>query len=87
MTYEEAKEQNRKANEEYDEVAKNLSKFERNAIGLVPNHVRETPEYREAYKQERAAFARLRKSNDWFLKNFKKEYLADRAKRRLNGSK
>ncbi|PGT89852.1 hypothetical protein [Bacillus thuringiensis] len=83
MTYEEAKAHNRKLDEEYDNASKNIRKFERNAMGLTPDHVRETQEWKDADKRERLAFANLRKFNAWFLKEFKKEYLTERGNKRL----
>lgn len=84
MTYEEAKEKKIQINEEYDIASENIRQFERNAMGLIPDHIRESEEYKDADYQERLAFAKLRKFNEWFLKNFKKEYMKERSAKRFN---
>ncbi len=42
----------------------------RNAIGLLPDSIRLTPEYQEAKRASDAAFARLRHFNAWYVKAF-----------------
>lgn len=83
MTYEEAKEYKQKINEEYDNASENIRKFERNDMGLIPDHIRESQEYQDADYQERVLFAELRRFNSWFLKNFKKEYMKERNAKRF----
>lgn len=51
-------------------------------MGLTPDHVRATSEYKSAKAQLDAAFAALRSANTFLFKNFKKELRAERAIRR-----
>lgn len=83
MTYLEAKEMKSKLQEKYDATSKELEKFNkyRISMGIVPDHIRETPEYQKAAKEYDLAFAEIRNFNGWFVKAFKKEYAADRRKR------
>jgi hypothetical protein len=47
-------------------------------MGLTPDEVRQTPEYRAAQDQYRAAFRRLQEYNRWFCKLFKNEIRTER---------
>jgi hypothetical protein len=55
--------------------------FPRGAMGLPPESVRLSPEYRTAKARTAKAFARLREFNAVFTKRFAKELRAERAKR------
>jgi len=55
--------------------------FPRGAMGLTPESVRMSPEYRSAKARTDKAFARLRTFNAVFTKRFAKELRAERAKR------
>jgi hypothetical protein len=59
---------------------KTFNKY-RIAMGIVPDHIRETPEYQTAKKAVDKNFAELRNFNQWFVKTFKKEIQADRRNR------
>jgi hypothetical protein len=50
-------------------------------MGLVPDRIRETPEYQTVKKAVDKNFAELRNFNGWFVKTFKKEIQADRRNR------
>lgn len=55
--------------------------FPRGAMGLPPESVRLSPEYRAAKARTDKAFARLRAFNAVYVKRFAKELRAERAKR------
>lgn len=78
MNYEQAKSHKRDLNILVEEASKKLQRFEKNELGLVPNHIRETEEYQNAKEKYEMLFDTLRKFNTWFMKEFKKEYARDR---------
>ncbi|MEM9524066.1 MAG: hypothetical protein AAF982_08750 [Pseudomonadota bacterium] len=51
-------------------------------MGLTPDHVKATPEWRQAKAAFHAAEAKLKKFNGAFVKTFKKEIKADIQARR-----
>jgi hypothetical protein len=55
-------------------------------MGLTPDHVRATPEWRAAKARSKAAFAALQAFNIVFTRMFAKELRAQRAARRGGGS-
>lgn len=73
MTYEEAKAHKQKLNEEVDRYSKILNSFEKGNIGLTPDHIKESPEYKEADKAFKIAFSNLRDFNAWYVKEFMKK--------------
>ena len=80
MNYEEAKtyRNEMEARHKIDTITiKAFDKY-RNNIGIVPDHIRETPEYQNASQACDRNFAELRNFNGWFVKTFKKEIRADR---------
>jgi ABC-type branched-subunit amino acid transport system ATPase component len=84
MTYEEAKAFQNQLNEKLDDVTKIFKeKFDQHkgAMGIVPDHIRETPEYQTIKKEIDRSFQALRNFNQWYVKQFKKEILADRKNR------
>lgn len=85
MTYEEAKLRKQELEDMVDTVGLKLKEFEKygkSSLGTTPDHVREMPEWIIAKKEFDQAFAELRNFNGWFVKTFKKEYVADRNKKR-----
>lgn len=60
-----------------------VSGSERGTFGLTPDHIKATPEWKEAFKEERNAFANMREWNMMVARKFKKElrdlYNANRA--------
>lgn len=58
-----------------------LNAFPRNAIGLVPQVVRMSPEYRAAKTAYDQAFAALRDFNAGYTKTYKRELAAERKAR------
>lgn len=85
MTYEEAKACKQVLENKNNNDSDNLKKFDeyRNTIGIVPDHIREIPEYQALKKTFDQSFAELRNFNGWYVKTFKKEIQADRRKRRI----
>ena len=57
---------------------KALSGGERGPMGLTPDGIKQTPEWKSAYHLERQAFERLRKHNAYMVKTFKKEMREER---------
>jgi hypothetical protein len=49
------------------------------SMGLTPDHVRATSEYKRAKADLDTAFSNLRTANSFLVKNFKKELRAERA--------
>jgi hypothetical protein len=83
MNYEEAKAFREEMEARHKIDLNNLKTFNkyRIAMGIVPDHIRETPEYQTAKKAVDKNFAELRNFNQWFVKTFKKEIQADRRNR------
>ena len=50
-------------------------------MGLTPDAVKATAEWRELRAESAAAFQRLRTFNAWYVRTFKREIAADRAQR------
>lgn len=84
MNYEEAKafKQNleEKNNNDSDNL-KAISKQEKTTMGLTPDHIMVLPEWKIAKNAFERSFAELRNFNGWFVKNFKKEYAAEKRNR------
>lgn len=73
MNFEEAKahkEELDSINRKHSEV---LQQFETNSIGLVPDNIRTTPEWKQAKQDFDHSFSELRKFNTWFVKEFRKK--------------
>ncbi len=65
-----------------DRASDALDVFPKGAMGLTPDAVKFSPEYRVAKAVYDAAFAEQRRFNAWFLKTFSAEIKAERAQRR-----
>jgi hypothetical protein len=59
-----------------------LKKFPRDAMGLTPNDVKESREFKHAMGQFDYAFAKLRLFNAGFTRRYKREMLAEHKKKR-----
>lgn len=81
MNYIEAKQIADRLNAESSALGAVLESFPRNAVGLVSDEVRVTPEYQQAKAAFDRSFARLRAFNAVFVKQYKRERAADRAAR------
>lgn len=54
-----------------------LSSFPKSAIGLTPDHIKKTSQYKEARMAYDKASATLRKYNTWYTKAYENEIRAD----------
>ena len=81
MNYEEAKLRKQELEEKNNEHSVRLNTFEKNSLGMTPDHIRELPEYQKAKQDFDRSFAELRNFNGQYVKMFKKEIQADRRKR------
>lgn len=83
MNYEEAKSYRDEMEKRHKIDLDKIKEFDKYkiAMGIVPDHIRETPEYQIAKKAVDNNFAELRNFNQWFVKTFKKEIQADRRNR------
>ena len=63
-------------------TGKAMDAFPRNAMGLTPDNVRATPEWRAAKAASDTAFQQLRNFNSVYTKTFAKELRKERATRR-----
>lgn len=82
MTREEAEIRKKELNDECDVASENLQRFERNAMGLVPDHVRATQDYQDADKRFKVAFSNLREFNAWYVKEFRRKRTGGKRKSR-----
>lgn len=80
-TYEEAKAESALVEKEMFEAQAAIDAFPRGPMGLTPDAVRATPEWRAAKTRVDKAFARLRAFNAVFVKRFAKELRAERDER------
>ena len=88
MTYEKAKETKdflTKINDEHSQALRKFLELGEDEVlkGLPKKEIRESKEYQECVAKFNSSFKQLKEYNKWFLKNFKKEYLKDRSKKRL----
>jgi hypothetical protein len=83
MNYQEAKLYRDEMEKRHKIDSDKLKEFDqyRIAMGIVPDHIRETPEYQILKKAVDKNFAELRIFNGWYVKAFKKEIQADRKNR------
>jgi GNAT superfamily N-acetyltransferase len=71
---------------EVDKHAKVLQGYPTGEMGLVPDNIKSTPEFKTHKQNYNAAFQNLRNFNSSFTKTYKKEIAADRAAK-LKGPK
>jgi len=81
MNFEEAKLHKHELEEINKGYSAKLNTFEKNSMGMTPDHIRETLEWQKAKKDFDDSFAKLRNFNGWYVKAFKKEIQTDRRKR------
>jgi hypothetical protein len=83
MDYQEAKEYRANMEKRHKVDSDKIKEFDKYRItmGIVPDHIRETPEYQTAKNAVDKNFAELRNFNTRFVKQFKKEIQADRHNR------
>lgn len=88
MDYQEAKMRKQELEEINSEHSARLNTFDKNHLGMTPDHIRDTSEWKQAKKDFDQSFAELRNFNGWYVKTFKKEIQSDRRNRfakRYNG--
>lgn len=51
----------------------------RNEMGLVPDYIRNSPEYQKAKNEYNQSFQQLRNFNGWFVKEFRKKKKAKKS--------
>ncbi|PLS18937.1 hypothetical protein CVD28_00625 [Bacillus sp. M6-12] len=73
MNLEEAKAHKKELDLINQKHSKILQQFETNGMGLVPDNIRATPEWKKAKQEYDHSFAELRKFNSWFVKEFRKK--------------
>ena len=54
----------------------------RGPMGLTPDSIKQTPEWKAAYSKERSAFNAMRNFNMYIARTFKKELRAEREAKR-----
>ena len=59
-------------------VLNEVSGSERGTMGLTPDHIKQSQEWKNAYLAERKAFQEMREFNMKFSRTFKKEIRLDR---------
>lgn len=86
-SHEEAKEYEKEINAEVDKWSKIVNSFEKYPNGMIPDHVRELSEWKEADKNFKIAFKELRKFNGWYVKEFMKKKRKQKkvTKSKING--
>jgi hypothetical protein len=67
---------------EVDSASKELKKFPRGNMGLTPDDVKNSPEFKSTKRAYDVAFKKLQTLNKTYVKRFKKELAADRKARR-----
>lgn len=78
MNYQEAKARSDQLFEAARNAGRLLAAYPRNAMGLVADAVRLSPEYQAHKKASDKALAELQKFNAWHVKTHKAEIRADR---------
>lgn len=78
MNYEEAKAHKQSIELMVKTLSEELQKFPKGPMGLTPDHVKATPEFRFAKHVYDMAFKKLRDFNGEFNRTFKAEIKADR---------
>ncbi len=79
--FEDAKAERDSIQEEVNAADAAINAFPKGAMGITPDAIRATPEFRAANVRFQKAFARLQAFNTIYVKKFAKEIRAERAKR------
>ncbi|MNC28828.1 hypothetical protein D3C76_165270 [compost metagenome] len=83
-TFEQAKEKQDQLNAACDTASNTLNKYPVGPMGLTPDNIKATPEYRRDKACFEIAFKALQDYNKWFCKRWKRELSAFRQQERLN---
>lgn len=71
MSFEEAKKRKEELDARVDMLSKRYNEFERGRMGLTPDHVRATPEWKKVDQEFKIAFKELQDFNKIYVKRFK----------------
>lgn len=80
MTFEQANELKKQLDAAVNAYSEALRAFPKGDMGLTPDSVKASLEFKETKAQFQAAFERLRKFNLYYLRTFKAELKAERKK-------
>ena len=72
------------ADEKVKKTSEVLGKFPKGPMGLTPDHISKTPEFKKANSDFNSAFNELRHYNGIINRNYKKEHAAAVKERREN---
>ena len=78
MDYNQAKAYKQELNVLINEASNELNSFEKNEIGVIPDHVRVSENYQSVKDKYDLLFISLQNFNKWYVKKFKKEITVDR---------
>ena len=78
MDYNQAKAYKQELNVLINEASNELNSFEKNEIGVMPDHVRVSENYQSVKDKYDLLFISLQNFNKWYVKKFKKEITVDR---------
>lgn len=81
MTYQEAKEVNKRIEEKVNILSAKLNSYPKGLMGMTREDIRLSDEYQAVKREYSKAFKELQDFNKWFLKTFKKEYAKERRER------
>lgn len=81
MDFLEAKQLKQELEKTNQACSNRLNAFEKNTIGMTPDHIRQLPEWQQAKRDYNHSFSELKKFNEWYVKTFKKQIQADRRNR------
>ena len=81
MNFQEALEISKKFDTEISRLSKILNSYPSNSMGLTPDSVKFSPQYQSDTNNYNKVAKQYREFNKFFMKTFKKEYAAHRAKK------
>lgn len=84
MTFDQAKAKQDQLNAVCDKASSDLNKYPVGPMGLTPDSVKASPEWRRDQANFEIAFKALQTYNKWFCKRWKKELSAFRQQQRLD---
>ena len=82
MNFAEANEKRKQLDALASELSLRLQQYPKNEMGLVPEEIRFSEEYRKLAGEFDTTFRELRNINAYVLKHFKREHLQEQARRR-----
>lgn len=82
MTYDEAKAARAKLEAVAQRLSDRLNSYPRGPMGMTPDHIKATKEWKDEYRAYHVAAGKLREFNRRMVKAFRREMQAERAERR-----